>query len=278
MGVRFELRGGPPGQAGESHLIEQAARCEALGFDAVWIAERSTRDGGMVPSALPACAAVLAATRSVRVVTGVLPLALHHPIRLAEDAATLDGIGQGRFELGVGLGSDAESQASWGVASDERAARFGEALDVVRRALRPGVLQFQGRYFQIAPVEVVPEPRTSGGPALWLGVRRVGAQRLAAAMGAGLLAPIGTDVSPYLEAFSEATPGAASETSDTTPVPRIAWLAQARDSEDPDAVVRRTVREHGPCEFVWTIGAEAGPQGVDALADRVLPLRDAGST
>jgi len=194
----------------EAALLDGAALADRVGVDVIWVAERPTQPGALVPAVLPLCAALLARTARIRVATGLLPLPLHHPLRVAEDAATLDGLSGGRFELGVGLGADPEGFASYGLAREQRADRFAEALDLIRRAWGPGPVAFQGRHFQLPPTLVVPKPVAPGGPPLWIGARTASLQRNAAALGAGLV--LHADDSP--DAYLESAPESA----------RLAWL------------------------------------------------------
>jgi len=128
-------------------------------------------------------------------------LPLHHPLRVAEDAATLDALSGGRFELGVGLGAEVELFGGFGLDSRERAVRFEEALEVVRRAWAEGPLQFVGRHFRCEGVDVQPKPVQPGGPPLWLGARGEGALARAAQLGCGVVLERGTHPAPYLEAW-----------------------------------------------------------------------------
>src|SRR5512134_2942090 len=102
IGVRIAPRdASPPALAA---CIALAQRAETLGLAWVGVAERFDAQGG-VPDALSVCAAFGAATERVRIATAALPLPLHHPLRVAEHAATIDSLAGGRLELGVGLGA-----------------------------------------------------------------------------------------------------------------------------------------------------------------------------
>ena len=90
-------------------------------------------------------------------------LPVHHPLRLAEEALTVDALSDGRLRLGVGLGYREPEFAPFGTSMRERRHRFEAALDVLRRA-------FDGE--PVAPdgdVRVSPRPVRDGGPELWIG-------------------------------------------------------------------------------------------------------------
>lgn len=183
--------------------VALARRAEALGLAWLGVAERFDARGG-VPDALSLCAAFAAATASVRIATAALPLPLHHPLRVAEHAATIDGIAGGRLELGVGLGAPETPFASFGLEADERAERFAEALALLRAAWGDGPVTFRGKHFACEDVTVYPKPLQPGGPPLWLAASAAPAQRRAAQLDVGLMLPIESDAGPYFAACAEA--------------------------------------------------------------------------
>lgn len=179
-------------------LIHLAAQAEQRGFELFAVPERFGAGG--VPSALPVCAAVAAATQGIAVATAVLPLSLHHPLRVAEETATVDGISAGRFELGVGIGADPEDAAGFGLESGTGAERFEESLAIIRAAWRDEAVCFSGKHFSFPETFVYPKPARPGGIPVWVGARGQAGLRRAAGLGVGVLAPAGLDATPYLEA------------------------------------------------------------------------------
>ena len=197
VGVRFV--------PADASAAEPVARIVALGREAeeagvalVAVPERFGPGG--VPAALPVCAALAAATTRIAVATAVLPLPLHHPLRVAEDAATVDGIAAGRLELGVGLGADRTELAGFGLEAAERVDRFEEAIAILRAAWGVGPVVHEGNHFSVDGLEVYPKPARPGGPPLWLGARSEAALDRAARLALGALVEPGTEFSPYVEA------------------------------------------------------------------------------
>jgi alkanesulfonate monooxygenase SsuD/methylene tetrahydromethanopterin reductase-like flavin-dependent oxidoreductase (luciferase family) len=131
-----------PGPAGPVYRYNLGllARAEQLGVDTAWVAVRHFRSGlAGLPAAFPFLAALAVRTSRIRLGTAVVPLAFEDPIRLAEDAAVLDALSDGRVELGVGkglgMGFSAESFRAFRVDEDERDQRYRDALAALRRIL-----------------------------------------------------------------------------------------------------------------------------------------------
>jgi alkanesulfonate monooxygenase SsuD/methylene tetrahydromethanopterin reductase-like flavin-dependent oxidoreductase (luciferase family) len=265
--MRIGLRLVPEMDQAAARLAELpalAAGAEAAGFDLLVVPERLSAAGGF-PAALPVCAAAAAATTHLRIATGLLALPLHHPLRVAEDAATLDALSGGRFELGVGLGAEVEMFGGFGLDLRERAARFEEALEVVRRAWADGPVRFAGRHFNCGEVEVHPKPVQAGGPPLWLGARGPEALARAAQLGCGVVVEPDTDPSPYLAAWD----ASGRERVEA----RLAFLLDPREL-DPSVLARRTFEAGAAQLDAWLAGSGALSELL-LLAARAAALRGA---
>jgi alkanesulfonate monooxygenase SsuD/methylene tetrahydromethanopterin reductase-like flavin-dependent oxidoreductase (luciferase family) len=172
--------------------IDLAVEAERLGFDSVWVSEHHFVDDAYLPSLLPVCAAIVARTERITVGTGLLLAPLYEPIRLAEDAATVDLLSHGRFVLGIGLGWREEEFEVLRVPLSERAARLEGAVSACRQAWSgqpvrggPG-LSYPGPY-------VSPLPATDGGPPIWIGALSEAGVRRAGRIADGFMA---TEVTP----------------------------------------------------------------------------------
>lgn len=103
----FLLAGEFPGADHATTLrrsVAYARAAEAAGFDGVWFAEHHFITYGVCPSAVTLAGFVLGATTRLRVGTAAAILSNRHPVALAEEAALLDAVSGGRFDLGVGRG------------------------------------------------------------------------------------------------------------------------------------------------------------------------------
>ena len=87
-----------------AETVAEAELAEACGFQGFFFGEHHQDKDGFLPSPLIVCTAVAARTKTIQIGTSVLLLPLHHPLRVAEDAVTLDIVSGGRLALGVGLG------------------------------------------------------------------------------------------------------------------------------------------------------------------------------
>ena len=184
-----------------AQAIDLAVQAEALGLDSVWVSEHHFVDDGYLPSLLPMCAAIAARTSRVLIGTGLVLAPLHHPLRLAEDAAVTDLIAGGRLVLGLGLGWREEEFDAFGVPLAERVPRLLGTIDVLRGAWR-GELVPGGQRQEGPPVPVRPRPARPGGPPLWIGGFSEAAIRRAARVADGFMA---TEVTPDALAGQVAT-------------------------------------------------------------------------
>jgi len=115
---------------------EQIVQAEKCGLDSAWIAQHHFHEGeGGLPAPFAFLGFVAARTSRIRLGTGIVTLPLEHPVRVAEDAAVLDLMCGGRFELGVGTGGNPTAFAAFGLDSAQRSEIFASNLDIVRNAL-----------------------------------------------------------------------------------------------------------------------------------------------
>ena len=115
---------------------EQIVHAEKAGLDSAWIAQHHfhEKEGGL-PAPFAFLGYVAARTSRIRLGTGIVTLPLENPVRVAEDAAVLDLMANGRFELGVGTGGNPSAFAAFGLDSAERNDIFARNLQIVRTAL-----------------------------------------------------------------------------------------------------------------------------------------------
>jgi alkanesulfonate monooxygenase SsuD/methylene tetrahydromethanopterin reductase-like flavin-dependent oxidoreductase (luciferase family) len=164
-----------------AEALDLAAEAEDLGFDSVWTSEHHFADDSYMPSVLPMSAAMAARTSRVQIGTGLALAPLYDPIRLAEDAATVDAISGGRFLLGLGLGWLDWEFESLGKSLEGRGSAMTRVIRTARQAWSNGLLFDSG-------VGVRPKPAREGGPPIWIGAHAESAVRRAARLADGFLA------------------------------------------------------------------------------------------
>jgi probable F420-dependent oxidoreductase len=142
---------------------------EDLGYDEIWLTEHHFAEDGYSPAILPIAAAIAAITKRIRIGTYLVLLPLHNAVRVAEDAATIDVISNGRFDLGVGQGYAPGEFAAYGVDRKTRARRLEEGIEVIRGAWTKEDFSYEGRQYKVKNVRLMPRPVQSPHPPLWIG-------------------------------------------------------------------------------------------------------------
>lgn len=137
----------------------EIAAAEEWGLDVVWFAEihmNPTRS--LLSAPLTVASAVAARTSRIRIGTAVQILPLGHPLRLAEETATIDQISGGRFIFGIGRSAFPRAYNAYGISYDESQDRFAESLDIIRKAWTEPGCSYQGRYHSFDNFTLVPRP------------------------------------------------------------------------------------------------------------------------
>jgi probable F420-dependent oxidoreductase len=148
---------------------ERARKVEALGYDTLVVIEHPAGGG---PSPLIALMAAASVTTTLRFSTHVLANDLHNPVLLAQDAATLDMLSSGRFELGLGAGWARGDYTSLGVpfeAPGVRVSRLEEAVALIKRLFQEERVTHTGTYYQVQDACVIPKPVQQPGMPLVIG-------------------------------------------------------------------------------------------------------------
>jgi len=166
-------------------LVEVVTEIDRLGFDAFWCGDHIAF---AIPILDPLTQIAQAAVASRRLTfgTAVFLLPLRHPTPVAKQVATLDLLTGGRFIFGVGIGGEFPKEyESCGVPINERGARLGEGIEVMRKLWTGEKVSHEGRFYQFRDVCMTPAPRQPGGPPIWCGGRSEPALRRAARLADG---------------------------------------------------------------------------------------------
>jgi alkanesulfonate monooxygenase SsuD/methylene tetrahydromethanopterin reductase-like flavin-dependent oxidoreductase (luciferase family) len=139
--------------------IEQSVHAEELGFESVWPVEQHfNSDLSITPAPLLLLAALAERTRTLRLGVAIVLLPLSHPLRVAEEIATLDVLSNGRVEFGIGRGAIPTHFMGFGIPQAESRERFVEALEVILKAWTNDRVSHAGRFFKVDNLAVVPKP------------------------------------------------------------------------------------------------------------------------
>jgi alkanesulfonate monooxygenase SsuD/methylene tetrahydromethanopterin reductase-like flavin-dependent oxidoreductase (luciferase family) len=251
-------------------LLELGERAEQLGFEAIWAGDgplaRPRHDALLMLSALAA------RTERVILATGVLLAALRPALLLAQAAATLDQISEGRFVLALGAG--------FPFPETERVGRMTETLAAMcllwEAAGEP--IDFAGRHISLEGVALQPPPHTLGGPPVWLAGAGEAAERRVGRLADGWLPYLPT---PELyRAGLERVREAAAEAGRTrAPLPGL-YVTVALDASA--AIAERRLRDYiegyygHPPELIGAIQAmySGTPEGCE---EWLAPYLDAGA-
>ena len=163
--MEFHCREGVGQAAAFEESFAHVDLAEQYGLDAVWLAEAHFNPSRSVLSS-PLVLASAIATRASRlkVGTAVQVLPLGNPLRIAEEAASLDHISQGRFEFGVGRSGLPGAYEGYNIPYAESRERFYEYLDIILKAWTNDRFSYRGKYFSYDDVCLVPKPYQSPHP------------------------------------------------------------------------------------------------------------------
>ena len=159
MFTDFHVRSGGSYPEAFEESFDQVEEAERLGMDCVWLAEHHFRpERSVLASPLIISSAVAARTNRIRIGLAVQVLPLTNPLRVAEDAATVDHISKGRLVFGIGRSAFTKYYDAYNVAYSESRGRFFDALEVIIKAWSKDRFSHEGEYYSYQNVTVVPKP------------------------------------------------------------------------------------------------------------------------
>ena len=151
--------------------LELTELAEDLGFDQVWTAEHHF-DSQYPPNPFILCAAMAARTKRIRIGTNICILPLHHPLVVAENAAMVDVLSNGRFDLGLGVGYEKTEFDTLDVPRKERGRRMEEGLRSIIGLMTEEKFTFRGRHFHFDGVTMLPRPVQKPHPPIWVAAEK----------------------------------------------------------------------------------------------------------
>src|SRR5919205_850622 len=151
-----------PGRSDTQAFDEAMAQVDAAerdGLDVMWLAEiHFAPERTYLSAPLPIASAIAARTKRMKIGIAVQVLPLCHPLRLAEEAATVDQISHGRLIFGVGRSGFPRTYEAYGVPYGESRERFAETLEILKKAWTEESFSYKGQYYNFENVKATPRP------------------------------------------------------------------------------------------------------------------------
>ncbi|MBO0757233.1 MAG: LLM class flavin-dependent oxidoreductase [Bradyrhizobiaceae bacterium] len=169
-------------------FVEYNVEAEGLGYHSTFVVEHHFTGFGQVSASLNLLTWVAARTSTLRLGTAVIVLPWHNPVLLAEQAATIDLMSNGRLEFGVGKGYRHNEFASFCIPMAEAGERFEEGLGLVLKSWTSEQrFSHHGKYWHFENIVVEPPPAQKPHPPVWMAAGHPNSIRQVAERGFGLL-------------------------------------------------------------------------------------------
>ena len=176
--------------------IEQCVYAEALGFESVWPVEQHFNAAlSSIPAPLLLLSAVAERTTTLRLGIAVVLLSLSHPVRVAEEIATLDVLSNGRVEFGIGRGSIPTHFSGFGLDQRESRERMLESVELIQHAWTHERCSYQGRFWQVDNIAVIPKPVQQPHPPMRFAANSIDSFELFGRMGYPIF--VAAQVNPF---------------------------------------------------------------------------------
>jgi alkanesulfonate monooxygenase SsuD/methylene tetrahydromethanopterin reductase-like flavin-dependent oxidoreductase (luciferase family) len=169
-------------------VVSYVVEADRLGMEGVFFTEHHFTNLAQIPSTYEVLSYLAAKTNRIRLGTGVTILPWHNPLLLAERAATLDILSDGRFDLGVGRGFRYSECRGFNVPGDELQARFDEGLEVLEKCWREeGRFSHHGRFWHFDDVIIDPKSVQGRHVPVWMSADSETSIRRVARLGYNLM-------------------------------------------------------------------------------------------
>ncbi|MEA2872792.1 MAG: hypothetical protein QOH67_2768 [Hyphomicrobiales bacterium] len=263
---------GPETGQGFRDYLDFNVEGEALGYHSSFSVEHHFTGWNQVSATLTLLTALAMRTTTLRLGSAVMVLPWHHPVLLAEQAATLDLISGGRLDFGIGKGYRHSEFKGFGIPQDEAEARFEEALEVIRRAWTTRErFSHHGRFWNFEDIVVEPPTAQRPHPPIWVAAASAPSIRRAAARSFNLILDqyAAPDIIGERIALYRAEREAGGSAFDPMQVAVARQVYVARDKTDKEAALARLAK------FTQrTVAVSRAPDGkagshVLAYADKV---------
>ena len=212
-------------------IVEYVRAAKDMGFDFIYQGQHYLTTPYQQLQTMPLLARLSAEAEGMGIVATLLT-PLHHPVDLAERAATMDVITGGNFTIAAALGYRDEEYAAFQVERRQRVSRQMECLEVMRRLWTEEEVTFQGRHFQLEKARMVLKPVQKPHPPVWVAANSDAAIKRAASRGfTWYVNPHATyqTIARQVKLYHETAEEAGSETPDLLPIGREVFVHEDRE-------------------------------------------------
>jgi probable F420-dependent oxidoreductase len=193
FGMSLPHRSPDPIEMRVVHAVAQ--RAEVLGFQDLWVTE-NTMDHVTCFDPVVVLTYAAAVTSRIRLGASVVVLAIHSPLNVAHQWATLDYVSNGRAILGVGLGRE-HHYREFEVPTEGRVTRFREAVELIKALWTQEKVTFSGRFYDLDGGTMRPKPVQKPHLPLWMGVGHPNAVRRTASLADGWMGSGGSSIAEF---------------------------------------------------------------------------------
>jgi alkanesulfonate monooxygenase SsuD/methylene tetrahydromethanopterin reductase-like flavin-dependent oxidoreductase (luciferase family) len=172
-------------------VMAQVELADEVGFHYFWTVEHHfLKEFSHCPAPEVLYGAISQRTKRIRIghAVALLPYRYNHPIRVAERAAVLDILSDGRMDLGTGRSTTLIEMGGFEIDPEETRAQWEEAVAMIPRMWMEDPFSHTGHYFNIPPRSVIPKPVQKPHPPLWMACAQPSSLRVAGELGLGALA------------------------------------------------------------------------------------------
>ncbi len=205
----FQRRPGQSEANAFTESFELVDAAETTGLDVMWLAELHTSpERSVLAAPLSIASAIATRTKRMKVGIAVQVLPLCHPLRVAEEAATVDHISHGRLIFGIGRSGFPRTYQAYGISYAESRERFAEVTEIIKRAWTQETFSFHGKFYDFEDIHLVPKPYQKPYPELRIAVNSADTfiESGTAGMPIFVATRLGdlTELAPNLRAYREA--------------------------------------------------------------------------
>ena len=141
-----------------NNALEEILLAEEVGLNETWLGEHHFSRHGLLSGIHSFLGHVAAKTSKIRIGTAITVLPFHNPIIIASEAAMIDVLSEGRFDLGIGRGYQLQEFEGLGIDVEEATDRFRESVDVIHKAWTEEKLTYSGKFTNVTDKWIIPKP------------------------------------------------------------------------------------------------------------------------